>query len=263
MSRGGVLKFRRGGGNWLQLVDGTMKKRKMEFIWNWVFGVILYHVKLGLNQKLLPTDKSFIATDASSAAPDDSSVATEGLPIGYILQYQTKLGKNQKLVTTDAPFITTYELSAAPDDSYVATNGLPVEYMLQYQAKLGQNQKFVQTSKAYNKVEFYDHFNQIRDMVPKTAEHLESVGFHRWSRAFCPENRYNIMTSNITESVNAMFEVEREFPIVVLFDEINMRFAKLFHERRMELVNSANILVPSMEKQISKNINLGNKLLAH
>ncbi|KAH0758450.1 hypothetical protein KY290_021943 [Solanum tuberosum] len=30
-------------------------------------------------------------------------------------------------------------------------------------------------AKAYNIVEFYDHFNQIRDMVPKAAEHLESV----------------------------------------------------------------------------------------
>ncbi|KAG5627956.1 hypothetical protein H5410_013174, partial [Solanum commersonii] len=458
--------------------------------------------QLGLNQKLLPTDKSFIAIDASSAAPDDSSVATEGL---------------LKPVTIDEPFIATYESSAAPDDSSIATYGLSVEYMLQYQAKLGQNQKFVQTesitiavdcygewieknnrfiwrwkdgdmsesvlmtvqrdilyndfvnsiisycrlncqpndlvisymhksfenqrvlpfkisnqlrlsaylsdatrfvlrvyvvekpienenvgqdqqnllndelngmnmnilddeighdveedqipipivdikgssqlkqlnnlqddetgfyigmtfknkdelvtslhiaclkkdfrlakgpstrdmtnqlrtelgckvsywkiykgreiakslvrgthehgygvvshfynaAKAYNKVEFYDHFNQIRDMVPKAAELLESVGFHKWSRAFCLGNRYNIMTSNIAESVNAMFEVKREFPIIALFDEINMRFAKLFHERHMELVNSPNILVPSMEKQISKNINLGNKLLAH
>ncbi|KAH0776148.1 hypothetical protein KY290_007559 [Solanum tuberosum] len=119
------------------------------------------------------------------------------------------------------------------------------------------------STKAYNKVEFYDHFNQIRDMLPKAAEHLESIEFHRWSKAFCPGNRYNIMTSNIAESVNAIFQVEREFPIVALFDEINMTFAKLFHERRMELVNSPNILVPSMEKQISKNINLGNKLMAH
>ncbi|KAH0661352.1 hypothetical protein KY284_026283 [Solanum tuberosum] len=123
--------------------------------------------------------------------------------------------------------------------------------------------QFYNAAKAYNKVEFYDHFNQIRDMVHKAAEHLESVGFHRWSRAFCPGNRYNIMTSNIAESMNAMFEVEREFPIVALFDEINMKFANLFHERRMELVNSPNIFVPSMENQISKNINLGNKLLAH
>ncbi|KAG5601713.1 hypothetical protein H5410_033083 [Solanum commersonii] len=60
-----------------------------------------------------------------------------------------------------------------------------------------------------------------------------------------------------------MFEVEREFPIIALFNEINMRFANLFHERRMELVNSPSILVPSMKKQISKIINLGNKLLAH
>ncbi|KAH0761254.1 hypothetical protein KY290_017327 [Solanum tuberosum] len=52
---------------------------------------------------------------------------------------------------------------------------------------------FYNAAKAYNKVEFYDHFNQIRDMVPKAAEHLESVGFHRWSRAFCPGNRYNII----------------------------------------------------------------------
>ncbi|KAG5573786.1 hypothetical protein H5410_063552, partial [Solanum commersonii] len=106
--------------------------------------ILQYHVKLGLNQKFLPTDKSFIATDASSTAPNDSSVATMGLPIGYILQYQIKLGKHQKLVTTDELFITTYESSAASDDSSVATDGLPVKYMLQYQAKLGQNQKFVQ-----------------------------------------------------------------------------------------------------------------------
>ncbi|KAG5619667.1 hypothetical protein H5410_004885, partial [Solanum commersonii] len=103
-----------------------------------------YHVKLKLNQKLIPTDKSFIAIDESSGVGDDSSVATEGLSVGYILQYQTKLGKNQKLVTTYESFITTYESFAALDDSSVATDGLPIEYMLQYQAKLGQNQNFVQ-----------------------------------------------------------------------------------------------------------------------
>ena len=35
--------------------------------------------------------------------------------------------------------------------------------------------------------------------------------------------RYNIMTSNIAESVNAMFNIEREFSIVALFDVINRR----------------------------------------
>ncbi|KAG5630979.1 hypothetical protein H5410_002696 [Solanum commersonii] len=117
--------------------------------------------------------------------------------------------------------------------------------------------------KAYDRCEFNEHFNQIRDLVPKAAETLERIGFHTWSRAFCLGNRYNIMTSNIAESVNSMFDIEREFPIVSLFDEINRRFSLLFHQRRMELVNSANRFVPSIEKDISKYVNAGNKLLSH
>ena len=71
------------------------------------------------------------------------------------------------------------------------------------------------------------------------------------------------MTSNIMKSVNAKFDVEREFPVVALFDEINRRFALLFHHRRVELEHSANRFVPSVEKDISEYVNAGNKLLAH
>ncbi|XP_015086960.1 uncharacterized protein LOC107030070 [Solanum pennellii] len=97
----------------------------------------------------------------------------------------------------------------------------------------------------------------------KATEALELIEFHTWSRAFCPGNRYKIMTSNIAESVKTMFDVEREFPIVAIFDEINRRFALLFHLRRMELVHSANRFVTSIEKDISEYVNAGNKLLAH
>ncbi|TMX00685.1 hypothetical protein EJD97_000336, partial [Solanum chilense] len=55
-------------------------------------------------------------------------------------------------------------------------------------------------------------------------------------------------TSNIAKSVNAMFDVERELFIVALFDEINRRFALLFHQRLMKLVHSANRFVPSLKK---------------
>ncbi|KAH0661531.1 hypothetical protein KY284_026462 [Solanum tuberosum] len=122
---------------------------------------------------------------------------------------------------------------------------------------------FYKAAKAYDICEFNDQFNQIRDLVPKATETLERIGFHTWSRAFYLGNRYNIMTSNSTESVNSMFDIKREFPIVALFEEINRRFALLFHQRRMELVNFANRFVPSIEKDISKYVNSGNKLLAH
>ncbi|KAG5630716.1 hypothetical protein H5410_002433 [Solanum commersonii] len=87
---------------------------------------------------------------------------------------------------------------------------------------------FYKEAKTYNRCEFNDHFNQIRDM-----------------------------------SVNTMFDAQREFLIVALFDEIKMRFALLFHQRRMELVNSSNRFVTSIEKYISTYVNSSNKLLAH
>ena len=60
-----------------------------------------------------------------------------------------------------------------------------------------------------------------------------------------------------------MLDIEREFPIVALFDEINRIYALLFHQRRMNLVHSANRFVPSIEKDIPEYVNVGNKLLAH
>ena len=68
------------------------------------------------------------------------------------------------------------------------------------------------------------------------------------------------MTSNLAESVNAMFDVVREFLIVALFEETSRRFALLFHQRRMELVHYANKFVPSIEKDISEYVNARNKL---
>ncbi|XP_059306239.1 uncharacterized protein LOC132057629 [Lycium ferocissimum] len=71
------------------------------------------------------------------------------------------------------------------------------------------------------------------------------------------------MTTNIVESVNAMFNVEREFPINARFDAINRRFAEKFHERCMDLIDSPTTFVPSALKFFFQNLSTGNKLLAH
>ena len=52
---------------------------------------------------------------------------------------------------------------------------------------------FYRAAKAYSREEFLDHFNQIMDVNSKVAEFLVRVGFERWSRAFCPANRYILM----------------------------------------------------------------------
>ncbi|XP_055823337.1 uncharacterized protein LOC129891886 [Solanum dulcamara] len=45
---------------------------------------------------------------------------------------------------------------------------------------------FYDAAKAYQRDEFNDHFQQIKDLDMTVAKYLEDVGFHRWSRAYFP-----------------------------------------------------------------------------
>ncbi|KAG5581956.1 hypothetical protein H5410_052583, partial [Solanum commersonii] len=94
--------------------------------------------------------------------------------------------------------------------------------------------------------------------------HNASVVYHFYKAAKAYNiDVYSIMTTNIVESINSIFFDEREYLITALFDAINRRFAEKFHERRMKFINAPTIFVPVIEKDIAKNINLGNKLLIH
>ena len=50
------------------------------------------------------------------------------------------------------------------------------------------------------------------------AQLMEEIGVDRWSRAHFPGVHYNIMTSNIAESINAMSRFARKLPIVGLME---------------------------------------------
>ncbi|KAM3340226.1 hypothetical protein P3S68_030096 [Capsicum galapagoense] len=124
---------------------------------------------------------------------------------------------------------------------------------------------FYRAAKTYSREEFLDHFNQIEDVNPKVAEFLVCVNFERWSRAFCPANRYNIMTSNIVESVNSLFGDEREFPIKAMFEKISEKYSDFFNERRVlfKCPEKRTQFVLEIKKKISTNISLGNRLFSH
>ncbi|KAH0715834.1 hypothetical protein KY284_008739 [Solanum tuberosum] len=122
---------------------------------------------------------------------------------------------------------------------------------------------YYHATKAYRRDVFHDHFEQIRIINAEVGDYLENVGFHKWSRAYFPGNRYDVLTSNIAESVNAMFNEAREFPIIALFNDISKRWSEKFHERRMAYAKLKTTFVPSAETKIMANKNLGNKLLVH
>ncbi|KAH0761288.1 hypothetical protein KY290_017361 [Solanum tuberosum] len=59
----------------------------------------------------------------------------------------------------------------------------------------------------------------LRDKFPEAIIVLEhEVGFEKWSRAHFPGNRYDVMNTNIVESLNAMLIDERENPVTSIFN---------------------------------------------
>ncbi|KAJ9564118.1 hypothetical protein OSB04_000084 [Centaurea solstitialis] len=72
--------------------------------------------------------------------------------------------------------------------------------------------------KAYTTYVFDRMMNILRVSIPDGARLMEEVGVERWSRVYFPGIRYNIMTSNSAESINAMSRFARRLPIIGLIE---------------------------------------------
>ncbi|KAH0714794.1 hypothetical protein KY284_007699 [Solanum tuberosum] len=101
---------------------------------------------------------------------------------------------------------------------------------------------YYNASKAYSLEEFDNHFVEFNNKCPAAAVVLEyDIVFEKWSRAYFPGNRYDVMTTNIAESLNAMLIDEMEYPVVSIFNSIAKRFGELFRERHAYILKSMGI----------------------
>ncbi|KAL5580252.1 hypothetical protein UlMin_012694 [Ulmus minor] len=81
-------------------------------------------------------------------------------------------------------------------------------------------QYYMLTARSYNLQDFHVLFYTLCSAVPRVKEYLELVGLDRWTRSHAPSRRYNIMTMNILESLNAVLVKVRELPITAFVNEI-------------------------------------------
>ncbi|KAF3662608.1 hypothetical protein FXO38_11087 [Capsicum annuum] len=63
----------------------------------------------------------------------------------------------------------------------------------------------------------------ISDRHKSIANDIAKAYNHAHHRAYFPGNRFDVMTTNIVESVNAMLIVEREYPVTSIFNSITKR----------------------------------------
>ncbi|KAL5576113.1 hypothetical protein UlMin_017812 [Ulmus minor] len=113
-------------------------------------------------------------------------------------------------------------------------------------------QHYIQTAKAYNLQEFHVLFYTLCCAVPGAKEYLERVGLDRWTRSHSPSRRYNIMTTNISESMNAALVKVRELPITAFVNEIRLLCQRWFFERRNKAKDFTSKMSKDVEKKLEK-----------
>ncbi|XP_059306228.1 uncharacterized protein LOC132057618 [Lycium ferocissimum] len=107
---------------------------------------------------------------------------------------------------------------------------------------------FQEASKAYTLDEFSVYFDAIMKSNVEAGWYLENdIGFEKWARAYFPGNRYNLMITNISESLNAVLKVQRSWPIVSVLKAIQDNMTKWYVERICRAQNNIHFLTPKAE----------------
>ncbi|GKB21757.1 transposase, MuDR, MULE transposase domain protein [Tanacetum coccineum] len=91
---------------------------------------------------------------------------------------------------------------------------------------------YCKTCKAYTVQDFEKLMTDIHAVRPDAHQKLVKAGVEKWSRAKCTVNRYNYMTSNSVESINALTKTVRKIPITSLMDWFKQLLQDLYYERQ-------------------------------
>ncbi|XP_075091970.1 uncharacterized protein LOC142172096 [Nicotiana tabacum] len=91
---------------------------------------------------------------------------------------------------------------------------------------------FQSAARVYIQSEFHDFMSQIAIVDKKTFDYLMEESPGKWARSHCPRRRYDMLTTNIVESMNNVLRRARELPVLTMMDIIQEKLQIWFYERR-------------------------------
>ncbi|TYK22587.1 uncharacterized protein E5676_scaffold195G00040 [Cucumis melo var. makuwa] len=120
----------------------------------------------------------------------------------------------------------------------IAEHGLCAFHLLKNLKKnhksLPMEDSFNKCARTYTLLEFEYYMRQLEQLSPSMRHELEAVGRHKWARAFFKRKRYQVITTNISESMNSTLKEQRELPVIGLLESIRSLIQKWFYERRIK-----------------------------
>ncbi|XP_052172298.1 uncharacterized protein LOC127788228 [Diospyros lotus] len=115
---------------------------------------------------------------------------------------------------------------------------------------------FYKAAKAYRQSEFNEYFIKLKRYAPAIGAYLREAGFSRWARAYSDGKRFDIMSTNIAECLNAALADERKLPIQCLMEYIRNMLQQWFYERRGDASKMGGYITTWAEGEIGKRLAL-------
>ncbi|KAL4023314.1 hypothetical protein IC575_017066 [Cucumis melo] len=111
---------------------------------------------------------------------------------------------------------------------------------------------FYNASRTYCESTFVEAWRHLFAFPNGSGKYLNDVGIARWSRVHCPGRRYNMMTTNIAESINSILKEPRDLPIASFLENFRALLQRWFWEHREEGIKVTSTLTKWAELVIQK-----------
>ncbi|XP_058106363.1 uncharacterized protein LOC131249580 [Magnolia sinica] len=109
---------------------------------------------------------------------------------------------------------------------------------------------FWRTVKTCRVAEFKKLMHDIEMANPVVHAWLTEIGYEKWASSHFPGKRFNLVTINIFECVNALFKEAREYPVTKLIEGVRLKIQELFYKRRESTASFIGPLTAWAEQQL-------------
>nr|XP_016438170.1 PREDICTED: uncharacterized protein LOC107764142 [Nicotiana tabacum] len=115
---------------------------------------------------------------------------------------------------------------------------------------------FQSATRVYMHKEFDIYMLDTANVDRKTYDYLMEEPSERWARSCSPRRRYDMLTTNIVESMNSVLLEARELPILRMMDFIQVKLQDWFYERRNKAEGTFYDVSCWVEEELKKRIDL-------
>lgn len=113
---------------------------------------------------------------------------------------------------------------------------------------------FYQACRRYRRDECDIDLQQMAVCNQRYYNDVMKIGVDKFTRAYCPKNRYRMMSTQISESMNHVLLDLRKLPIAALAEKIRDMMQNWFHNRRTIANRLTSDLTPAADNHIREGV---------